>query len=215
MARHNPQKRQNCCDNHPLQKCGSQKEQFPMFHDNYPNCAPQKAMQGAAGLAFPNPHDFCCVSDRQGQGRGGGGRSMVLGECRGRSMSRGSALVCGSHPTVPLGGGGAPGPDLHPPSPQTAWRMAQVWGLPKHFGAKGTGKLAFICTRYQMFFSVSPTRAVLKVLSLLRGFHSCTTSLSITLFTNMASSSASSSTTTSSSSAHTWHSAPDNFLRSP
>ena len=29
----------------PIQKCGSQRAQVPLFHDNYPNCPPQGAPQ--------------------------------------------------------------------------------------------------------------------------------------------------------------------------
>ena len=48
MARHNTQNGQKCCDNYiPIQKFGSQRAQFPLFHDTYPNCAPQdKCSQG-------------------------------------------------------------------------------------------------------------------------------------------------------------------------
>ena len=30
-----------------IQKYGSKRDQYPLFHDKYPNCAPQGALQGA------------------------------------------------------------------------------------------------------------------------------------------------------------------------
>ena len=37
----------------PIQKCGSRRRQLPLFHDNYPNCAPQGASQGAPQEVSP------------------------------------------------------------------------------------------------------------------------------------------------------------------
>ena len=42
MARHHTENGPICGAHHfPIQKYGSQKKQFPMFHDSYPNCVSQ------------------------------------------------------------------------------------------------------------------------------------------------------------------------------